>query len=324
MWNTLLVFGGVAVVLLVFSIRAGPAEERHTTIVATDSRLEEALGAEVQKLRLLLTEQQRAAVEQSTLLQELQKSIKVQAAQPAPAAAAAPAFQPAPTAQSFSLLGAAATTSPQPAEALATVAAAERRALGQVYARAWHATTRKLLAPRRPSLLADALLRRLFAFALSGLTRRRPPPFARLAQCTEADVPILKLLRAPCPPGRHGYDCSERWDLLDSFLPEPRRWLAEFNASARAVVNCQRGFFDALADKMTRAHWEQEWDAQPFRLAATPPRTIGKMLHQIVTANYYHFVRARARAAPHVGRDDLHHTDATADACGAARRHVCA
>ena len=52
------------------------------------------------------------------------------------------------------------------------------------------------------------------------------PPFVACsracAQCTEADVPILKLLRKPCPAGRHGYDCSERWDLLDSFLPDPR------------------------------------------------------------------------------------------------------
>ena len=63
--------------------------------------------------------------------------------------------------------------------------------------------------------------------------------------------------------------------------PRFRRWIREFNASQSSVLSCQRGFFDALADKMTRAHWEQEWDAQPYRLAATPPRTIGKMLHQV-------------------------------------------
>ena len=34
--------------------------------------------------------------------------------------------------------------------------------------------------------------------------------------------------------------------------------------------------------------WEVEWDAQPFRISAVPPRTIGMMLHQLVTANYYH------------------------------------
>jgi len=39
---------------------------------------------------------------------------------------------------------------------------------------------------------------------------------------------------------------------------------------------------------MTAAHWEVEWDAQPFRIAATPPRTIGKMLHQLAMVNYYH------------------------------------
>jgi len=27
-------------------------------------------------------------------------------------------------------------------------------------------------------------------------------------------------------------------------------------------MSCQRAFFDALADRMTRAHWEAEWDAQ--------------------------------------------------------------
>ncbi|KAL3913619.1 MAG: hypothetical protein SGPRY_007916, partial [Prymnesium sp.] len=122
--------------------------------------------------------------------------------------------------------------------------------------------------------------------------------------CTDADVPILKLLSSPCEDGQHGYACSDRWDLLDSFLPTPSKWLSEFRASQSAVVNCQRAFFDAMADKMTRAHWEQEpppcrsltspprfipipspstvqeWDAQPFRISAAPPRTIGKMLHQ--------------------------------------------
>ena len=50
--------------------------------------------------------------------------------------------------------------------------------------------------------------------------------------------------------------------------------------AARAIVNCQRGFFEALAQRMTLAHWEVEWDAQPFRISAVPPRTIGKMIHQ--------------------------------------------
>ena len=34
-----------------------------------------------------------------------------------------------------------------------------------------------------------------------------------LDQCTEADVPILALLRKPCPPNRHGYGCHEHWGL---------------------------------------------------------------------------------------------------------------
>ena len=96
-----------------------------------------------------------------------------------------------------------------------------------------------------------------------------------LSRCTEADVPILALLRKPCADGRHGYGCTERWGMADRYLPTPSRWLAEWNASARSVVRCQRGFFDALAARFTAAHWEVEWDAQPFRISAVPPRTIG-------------------------------------------------
>jgi len=114
-----------------------------------------------------------------------------------------------------------------------------------------------------------------------------------LDQCTEDDVPILKLLRNACPVGMHGYGCETRWDVHDSFLPRPRRWLKQYNASrvraaASAGVDCQRAFFDAFGAHLVAAHWEQEWDAQPFRISATPPRTIGKMLHQLITANYYH------------------------------------
>ena len=119
-----------------------------------------------------------------------------------------------------------------------------------------------------------------------------------LSRCEEVAVPVLKLLRVPCPPGWHGYGCGERWGLSDRFLPEAGHWLREWNASARAVVDCQRGFFDAFAQHLTRAHWEVEWDAQPFRIAAVPPRTIGKMLHQIVTANYYHLTLPPDRRPP--------------------------
>lgn len=104
-----------------------------------------------------------------------------------------------------------------------------------------------------------------------------------LDRCTEDDVPILKLLRKPCHDRQHSYGCREPWGLSDRFLPPRQQWVAEWNASARSAVNCQRAFFDALADRMTRAHWEVEWDAQPFRISAVPPRTIGKMLHQIVS-----------------------------------------
>lgn len=131
MWRTLLVFAGVAVVLLVFSVRAGPSEERYATVVASDSRVEQALGEEVKKLRLLLAEQQRASVEQSKLLQELQQGLKAQSG-PSPQAAS-PAAESAPTITgAASLLGAAAVAAPPSVEALATVAAAERRALEQV------------------------------------------------------------------------------------------------------------------------------------------------------------------------------------------------
>jgi len=49
---------------------------------------------------------------------------------------------------------------------------------------------------------------------------------------------------------------------------------------------------------MTAEHWLAEWDEQPFRIAATPPRTIGKMVHQLAMVNYYHLTlppRAKPR-----------------------------
>ena len=78
-----------------------------------------------------------------------------------------------------------------------------------------------------------------------------PAVQSSLDRCTEEDVPILKLLRQACPPGMHGFGCDTRWDVHDSFLPRPRRWVRQFNASrARAAmpdgVDCQRGFFDAF------------------------------------------------------------------------------
>lgn len=123
---------------------------------------------------------------------------------------------------------------------------------------------------------------------------------AALAACTEADVPILRLVRTPCPGGYAGYDCKLRWDVQDSFLPSGRLWLREWRATRGAVTNCQRGFFEALQARMTAAHWEVEWDAQPFRIAASPPRTIGKMLHQLAMVNYYHLTlqhKPKLRAA---------------------------
>lgn len=119
-----------------------------------------------------------------------------------------------------------------------------------------------------------------------------------LSRCEEADVPILKVLREPCQPGWHGYGCSDKWGLSDSFLPDATRWRTEWNASARSVVNCQRGFFEAFAHRLTLAHWEVEWDAQPFRISAVPPRTIGKMIHQIITANYYHLTLSPREKPP--------------------------
>jgi hypothetical protein len=35
---------------------------------------------------------------------------------------------------------------------------------------------------------------------------------AALAACTPSDVPILGLMRSPCPPGMHGYNCKVRWE----------------------------------------------------------------------------------------------------------------
>ena len=121
--------------------------------------------------------------------------------------------------------------------------------------------------------------------------------------CTLDDVPILRMILRPCQPGFAGFRCDVRWDLQDSFLPAPRRWVRQWNASIAKGENCQAVFFAAFAEVLTRVHWEQEWDAQPFRIAATPPRTMGKMLHQLVTANYYHltfgpFRRPEIRKGP--------------------------
>ena len=121
------------------------------------------------------------------------------------------------------------------------------------------------------------------------------PSQGALDRCTEDSAPIVRLLRRPCPPGFHGFACDLRWGLDDNFLPRPRRWLRQWNASRAANVDCNRGFFDAFAAVLTRVHWEQEWDAQPYRIAATPPRTMGKMVHQLVTANYYHLTLGARR-----------------------------
>ena len=115
--------------------------------------------------------------------------------------------------------------------------------------------------------------------------------------CQVSSVPILRMLSRPCQPGVHGFRCDKRWDIDDQFLPSPRRWLRQWNASLSKDLDCQGAFFAAFAEVLTRFHWEQEWDAQPFRIAATPPRTMGKMLHQLVTANYYHFTFGKARPA---------------------------
>jgi len=56
---------------------------------------------------------------------------------------------------------------------------------------------------------------------------------AALAACTEADVPILRLWRRPCPGGRAGFACDVQWDLQDRFLPEGSRWLFEWRGERR-------------------------------------------------------------------------------------------
>jgi hypothetical protein len=121
---------------------------------------------------------------------------------------------------------------------------------------------------------------------------------ANADRCALADVPILRMILRPCDPGFTGFRCDIRWDVGDSFLPAPRRWARQWNASVQASVDCQAAFFAAFEEVLTRAHWEQEWDAQPFRIAATPPRTMGKMLHQLVTANYYHLTMGTKARPP--------------------------
>lgn len=115
---------------------------------------------------------------------------------------------------------------------------------------------------------------------------------AEIDRCQPDDSPILRMLLHPCPPGMHGFRCDVRWDVSDSFLPTARRWVRQWNATNG---HCQRAFFAAFAEVLTRVHWENEWDAQPFRIAATPPRTMGKMLHQLTTVNYFHLTAGRLR-----------------------------
>ena len=72
-----------------------------------------------------------------------------------------------------------------------------------------------------------------------------------LSRCEEADVPVLRLLRSLCRNNWHGYGCADKWGLEDRFLPDPARWLLEWNASgacARAplastkAARADRGF----------------------------------------------------------------------------------
>ncbi|EOD28944.1 hypothetical protein EMIHUDRAFT_456868, partial [Emiliania huxleyi CCMP1516] len=138
-------------------------------------------------------------------------------------------------------------------------------------------------------------------------TRQAAAPQALAASPAAADVPILRLWRRPCPGGRAGFACDVQWDLQDRFLPEGSRWLSEWRSVRGAATQCQRGFFTALAARMTAErglarmtaeHWLAEWDEQPFRIAATPPRTIGKMVHQLAMVNYFHLTlppRAKPR-----------------------------
>jgi len=62
---------------------------------------------------------------------------------------------------------------------------------------------------------------------------------AALATCTEADVPILRLWRRPCPGGRAGFACDVQWDLQDRFLPEGSRWLFEWRGARRRSMKEQ-------------------------------------------------------------------------------------
>jgi hypothetical protein len=81
----------------------------------------------------------------------------------------------------------------------------------------------------------------------------------RLEACTEDQVPILRMLRSDCHAGFGGFACDVRWDLQDSFLPRPRRWLRQWNGSRDDPLGCQRAFFHAFSAVLTRMHWEQEW-----------------------------------------------------------------
>ena len=181
MSRPLLTLVGVASgLLLVIAIALRPPSEvMHIAQVtpATDAgnaavaAAQEKLTAEMGLLRQLLSQQQKAASEQTALMDRLQKAV-----------AASPAAAPASSARSP------ATSATAPSGLAAGVAAAEQHALGR---------------------------------------------------CTEADVPILKILRSPCPDGMHGYGCTDRWDLLEQFLPTPSLWLKDWNASQHVPAPTQ-------------------------------------------------------------------------------------
>lgn len=109
------------------------------------------------------------------------------------------------------------------------------------------------------------------------------------------DVPILQL--GQCPAGMVGYNCSDRLDVLLSFLPGPTQWRAQWG-NARST-RCQEMAMNALLRALGSAH-----DAD-FHIGGAVERafvindpkrpcTVGKMLHQFTVANHAALIREGA------------------------------
>ena len=143
------------------------------------------------------------------------------------------------------------------------------------------------------SPVRNALLQHLFDADLSPMPPRQPGTWNQTASLPQSqtdsrpattDANRRDALQTPtdanateitnASTGSPGYDCSVPHECLEAnrrLNRPPSVLLSQSTAAATSaaaapsgpdLMSCQRAFFDALADRMTRAHWEAEWDAQ--------------------------------------------------------------